>query len=86
MWFISLIFPVGSETLIMSPFPTRGRRGQAERGERMEQEGNGKRKGRQQLQSIDDNEGEGGWGAEWVVGRKREGESTKMDRLSVCLS
>lgn len=60
MWFISLIFPVGSETLIMSPFPTRERRGQAEKGERMEQEGNGKREGRQQLQRIDDNEGERG--------------------------
>lgn len=67
----------------MSLFPSWVRRGQAEREERMEQEGNGKKKGSHQLQRFNDNEEEREWGSRWMDRRKREGESAKIDRLSV---
>lgn len=72
----------------MSPFPTRGRRGQAERGggKRIGVGGQWEEEGKTAVQRINDNEGERGWGAEWMVGREREGASAKMDRLSVCVS
>lgn len=43
---------MGSKALVMSPFPTRGRRGHAESGEKMEQEGDGKRKGRHSCRGL----------------------------------
>ena len=49
----------------------------------MEQEGNGKKKGSHQLQRFNDNEEEREWGSRWMDRRKREGESAKIDRLSV---
>lgn len=60
LWFISLIFPVASETLVRFLFPTSVRRGQAEREERKEQEVNWESKGRHYLQWFNDKEEERG--------------------------
>lgn len=80
LWFISLIFPLGSGTLSRGLFPTKVRRGQAEREERKEQEGNWKRKGRHHLQKFNDNEEERGREG----GRKEKGKRFHPKRQAKC--